>query len=111
MHKQRISDEDFQASVDSKVSDELFQKLKTINGEEFENSTKEIVSSNEIKQPVLKQPHNPDTEKPTETHNTRIPKSLSAMIDDFIYLQKKQGFVETKQSLTIKAITRFLNQT
>lgn len=96
MAKRKNMEEDFQQSVDTRVSDALVDRL--------------ISSSTDLNLANSKEnglPRNLE-EKPTITLNTRITKSLSDEIDDFIYMSKKNGNVETKQSLTIKALTKFL---
>ena len=96
MVKQKIMEEDFKQSVDIQVSDALVDRLVS-------SSTKSnLVNSKENGLPGIIE------EKPTTTLNTRIPKSLSDKIDDYVYLSKKKGESETKQSLTIKALIRFL---
>ena len=49
-------------------------------------------------------------EKPTETLNVRIPKSLSEKIDDYLYRAKKQGQPITKQSLTHSALLDYFQE-
>lgn len=95
MAKQKISEDDFQQSVDSQVSDALVKKV--------------ISTSSELPlSPSIQSTSIPQDEKPTITLNTRIPQSLSEKIDDHIYLSRKKGKPETKQSLTIKALAKLL---
>ena len=97
MVKRKTMEEDFQQSVDTKVSDALVDRLIS------SSTDQNLARSKEKGSRGLE-------EKPTITLNTRITKSLSDKIDDYIYLSKKNGNNETKQSLTIKAIECYLSK-
>ena len=94
MAKVNTLESGFEIAADSKVSDELLEKLANVNKRDRSTSQHKTFLQDE---------------PPSVSLNTRIPRSLSEKIDDLIYVSKKRGILETKQSLTIKAIENYVN--